>query len=225
MGMDMVNVGGYYVTASEAQALLEDAEADMLAEKEYFETYTAFDGRTGRDYVKDKTLQHPFPTAFKHFHKTIGLDPEEAHLLACGENRFDLQGEDFNNEKRALASRFYDWLLENDYWDNSGEWEAIGDSPPPEEVLESPIFSFLEEYWCEAKSHPLYELLKPSPPTVVFKMRRLHYDQIVRQARINGEDPKGYLEAYAREVYDWESAPEEVQNYSGFVNWDIQIID
>ena len=153
--MDMVNVGGYYVTAEEAQGLLEDAEWNERCEQEYYETYRAFDGRTGRDYVKDKTLQHPFPVAFKHFHQTIGLDPEEAHLLACGENRFELISDNFDDGKRALASKFYDWLIEHNYWKLSGIVEY-----DPGITLEPSVFSFLEISWELDYSHPLHEKLK-----------------------------------------------------------------
>ena len=148
-----VLLGGNYYPWEEAQALIEDGRQVMEEEERYFETYTAFDGRTGMDYIKDKSLKHPFPTLFKHFHKTIGLEPEEAHLLACGENRFDLISDDFDNEKRVYASKFYDWLLEHDCWESSGEWKDG-------QILESPIIALLSESWSEDLTHPLYPLLQ-----------------------------------------------------------------
>ena len=204
---DTVNVGEYYVTA----------------EEEYYQTYRAFDGRTGRDYVKDKTLQHPFPVAFKHFHQTIGLDPEEAHLLACGENRFELISEDFENEKRVLASKFYDYLIEQDYWGLSEVMDF-----EPDMILEPAAFGFLEHCWGLEESHPLHEHLKHQEapvPTATFQMHRLHHNHLRNQALAIGDDPDEYIEIYASHNYDWESAPQEVKNYPGFVNWDIQIID
>lgn len=154
---DPVLVCGNYYPWAEAQAIAEDCRLAQEAEEDYFNTYTAFDGRTGRDYTQNKSLQHPFPIAFKHFHQTIGLDPEEAHLLACGENRFDLISDDFDNEKRVYASKFYDWLLNEDYWESSGEWQDG-------QILESSILSVISEFWSRDELHPLYPLLQKIDP-------------------------------------------------------------
>ena len=154
MGMDAVNVGGYYVTAEEAQALLEDAELEEQAEQEYLDTYQRY-GITGREYRDDDSIQHPFPVAFKHFNSTIGLDPDVAHVLSCGENRFDLIDSDMDNSKRVLATKFYDYLVTSGYWAIAEiiEYDSGCDN------LEPAAFNFLETLWKDDEYHPLYELL------------------------------------------------------------------
>lgn len=154
-GDGLVLSGGNYYTKEDAEDIAEGCRIMQEAEEDYFNTYTAFDQHNGRDYTKDKTLQHPYPVAFKHFHETIGLDPEEAHLLACGERRFDLISDNLNDEKRVLAANFYCWLEEQEYW---GLSELVEYEPGI--TLEPSVFGFLETEWGTDDSHPLYKKLK-----------------------------------------------------------------
>ena len=94
--------------------------------EEEFQLY----GFTGHEFLQrqqTEDIRHPFQTFFEVLWEYIDLDANVAHLIACGENRFDLIEDE---EQRRLAKEYFAWFSDQEYWWHTGNDDPSLDCEP-----------------------------------------------------------------------------------------------